>query len=235
MITNRFFLYDSSFEFIPSRKRETTEETDYPTQYYNHPFVRISKIDGKVLGYIELPVDSIKLEFQTDNGRSQPIRTRRMINCEKGLHLCNPETDTIFLFDKELNLTPVICKIPKVTNSDPMVVMNNCVDYGGYQFIQIATVLFTPGASSTYPIINLMRDKKTGEVFRPKTIFPDYKDKEFIIGDSGNYGEGIYFELDLIELKQALSENKLHGKLKDLVTKLNEEEDNNIFMFVHFK
>ena len=45
----------------------------------------------------------------------------------------------------------------------------------------------------------------------------------------------IYFELDLLELKQAFSENKLRGKLKELVGTLDEEKDNNVIMFVNFK
>jgi len=45
----------------------------------------------------------------------------------------------------------------------------------------------------------------------------------------------VYFELDLTELKQASRENKLSGKLKELVTSLNEDIDNNVFMFVDFK
>jgi hypothetical protein len=148
--------------------------------------------------------------------------------------LCNPETDTVFLYDKSKNLTPVICKTPKVNTSDPMIVLNNCVDHGGYQFFQIVTTLFTPETSPVYPIKYLMRDIKTGEVFRQKLILPDYEGKEFIIGRSGNYEKGVYFELELIELKQAYSENKLSGKLNDMVATLNEEKDNNIFMFVEF-
>jgi len=229
-----FFLYDSSVEFIPGRKRETSEDTDYPTQFYNHPFVRISKIDGKVLDYVELPVNDIDLVFYTDDGNRIKILTPRMLNCEKGIHLCNPETDTVFLYDKSKNLTPVICKTPKVNTLDPMIVLNNCVDHGGYQFFQIAITLFTKETSPVYPIKYLMRDIKTGEVFHQKLILPDYKGKDFIIGPSGNYEEGSYFELELIELKQAYSENKLSGKLKELVANLNEEKDNNILMFVEF-
>ena len=35
--------------------------------------------------------------------------------------------------------------------------------------------------------------------------------------------------------KEAYNENRLSGKLKELVASLNEEKDNNVFMFVHFK
>jgi len=39
----------------------------------------------------------------------------------------------------------------------------------------------------------------------------------------------------LVELMQAYKENRLSGKLKELAASLNEENDNNVIMFVNFK
>ena len=81
-----------------------------------------------------------------------------------------------------------------------------------------------------------MRDKETEEVIHPKILLPDYKGKEFTIRPSMRIYENEFaFELDLIELKQAYRENKLSGKLKELVATLNEDTDNNVFMLVEFK
>ena len=68
-------------------------------------------------------------------------------------------------------------------------------------------------------------------------MLPDYKGKEFYIDPRlpNYYEKGYHFELDLIELKQAYRENKLSGKLKELVATLNEDKDNNVFMLVNFK
>ena len=120
---------------------------------------------------------------------------------------------------------------------DPKVVMNNCQDYGGYQFMDIVTLQYTPGLAPAYPIKRLIRNKKTGEVFRQKITLPDYKGKEFFVGlhASQNYDDVVFFELELVELKQAYRENKLSGKLKELVGVLDEEVDNNVIMFVRFK
>jgi len=82
-----------------------------------------------------------------------------------------------------------------------------------------------------------MRNKSTGEIFRPKFLLPDYRGKEFVISPSviNVYDDGYFFELGLSELKQAFRDNKLSGKLKELVAKLNEDKDNNVFMLVEFK
>ena len=51
------------------------------------------------------------------------------------------------------------------------------------------------------------------------------------------YGDenGYVVELSLFELKQAYKENRLSGKLKELVATLDEDKDNNVFMLLDFK
>jgi hypothetical protein len=133
----------------------------------------------------------------------------------------------------------VIYKTPPVASTDPMTYLNNCIDQGNYQFMEIFTVRTGDDYSAVLPVKYYLRDKKTGEVFRQQIILPDYKGIEFFIGPSitgRDYVNGhVYFELGLVELKQASRENQLSGKLKELVETLNEMEDNNIFMFVKFK
>ena len=126
-----------------------------------------------------------------------------------------------------------------------MIVLNNCVDVGTFQFMEIVTVQYRENetvqyrenASPVFPMTYLMRNKKTGDVFRQKISLPDYIGKQFFFGSrqSGrDYENGPWFELDLIELKQAYNENRLNGKLKELVATLDEDKDNNVFIFVEF-
>lgn len=231
------FVYDASIQMVSGRKRDVIEETDYPVRNYNSPFVRISKADGKVLDYVELPINNIILSESGDQPGPR-ILTYRLVKCEKGLLLCNPETDTVYLYNKEKSLVPLICKTPSVGSLDPMIILNNCVDADKYQFMEIGTAKYMPDESPTFPVKYVMRDKKTGEVFRQKIIIQDYKEKNFFISPrtSGrNYDGYFHFELDLVELKQAYNENKLSGKLKELVARLDEDVDNNVLMLVKFK
>ena len=65
-----------------------------------------------------------------------------------------------------------------------------------------------------------IRDKKTGKVYSQKILLSDYKGKTIVIKpDINNYfhENGMHIELDLIELKRAYRENKLSGKLNELV------------------
>ena len=221
------FVYDGSVE----RRNFIPYENDSQTEFYNSHFIRISKTDGNVLEYVELPVNHLILK---DEVTGTPFPARRLIKCKDGVLLCNPETDTVFLYNKDRSLIPVIHKTPSTSALDPMVVLNNCADAGRYQFMEVVTVHV---GNERFPVKYLMRDKKTGEIFCQKISLPDYTGKEFFFRtrSQGDFKDGLYFELDLIELKQAYRENRLSGKLKELVTTLNEDEDNNVFMLVHFK
>ena len=230
------FFYDMNNLNVPARRIGEQLGMLLDESNYSSPFVRISKTDGTVLDCVELPTNQILLRDETEGIQG---RTSRIINCSEGLLLCNPETDTVFLYKKDKPLTPVIHKIPFVSSTDPMTYLNNCADVGNYQFMEVFTVRFEEGAFP-FPAKYYMRDKKTGEIFHPKILLPDYKGKEFFISPvkSGLYynDENVpYFELSLIELKQAYRDNKLSGKLKELVAKLNEDTDNNVFMLVDFK
>ena len=225
-----FLLFDANMYL-----KKTIGEEDLPSEFIDTTFVRISKIDGKILDYVELTNNRIVLKDNIQ-GRAIHGHTSRMIKHKEGVLLCNPETDTVFLYHKDKSLIPVICKHPLLNSLDPMVYLNNCLDVNDYQFMEVFTTRWEEGAFP-FPAKYYIRDKKTGEIFIQKIILPDYKGKEFIfsvqtLGDNEN---GYCFELELIELKQAYNENKLSGKLKELVATLDENEDNNVFMLVNFK
>ena len=225
------FVYDASVE----RRKFFPLDGDDKTAFFESHLVRISKSDGEVLNNVELPNNEIALRDRSTGGpfAGTPFATCRLIKSKEGVLLCNPETDTVFFYSKNLSLTPVIYKTPSVKSLDPMVILNNCADAGRYQFMDIVTI----DAQERFPVKHIMRDKKTGEIYLQKFVLPDYKGKDFIFNQRQhrNYDGGIYFELDLAELKEAYKEGRLNGRLKELVATLNEDKDNNVSMLVDFK
>lgn len=196
-------------------------------------FFLISKTDGTVLEYINLPANNIDISFIRNSIAFGQMDYSRVRKCPDGLFLYNPETDTVFLYNKGKLLTSYMHKTPLLSDLNPMIVMDICMDVGRFQFMSLIPYSESGGdASATF----YMRVKKTGEIFRQKILLPDYKENFFYINPRfRNYYEKEYhFELDLIELKEAYRENKLSGKLKELVATLNELDDNNVFMFIHF-
>jgi hypothetical protein len=226
-----FLLYDANMHV-----KKVMGEEELPAEFIDSTFIRISKTNGEVLDYVALTNNRIILKDDSQGMSIHGLCTR-MIKHNEGILLCNPETDTVFLYNKDKALTPVICKQPLVGATDPMVYLNNCIEVDDYQFMEVFTARWEEGASP-FPAKYYMRDKKTGEIFLQKFLLPDYKGKKFIFSPRRTFGDneyGYYFELELVELMQAYKENRLSGKLKELAASLNEENDNNVIMFVNFK
>ena len=236
-----FFMYNSksTIYMMPSLREEHFSEIPNFTTYY-----WISKVDGTILDSLNLQSDkTVSLVKIHPKGHILYLTPYgRLIKGIEGYFLCNPETDTVYFYSNDKSLTPIFRKTPSVHDLDPKAVITNVVDISRYQFFSIETIFYEEDRRNPiYPEKYYFLDKETGEIFRQKIILPEYKGKEFqlFVGylRVGYYGieNGIAYELDLIELKQAYEENRLSGKLKELVSTLNELEDNNVLMLVHFK
>ena len=202
-----------------------------PSQFSDSTFMLISKMDGKVLEYIEMPNPSTVI-INGERRLFTPI-IYRITRCTDGYLLYHPENDTVYHYKNDKTLTPILHKIPLISES-PNLVMNGCIDAGRYQFICVSKT-----SDMGSPVAYYMRDKETGEVFRQKIVLPDYRGKEFFIYTNNHYvrfleNEYIFY-LNLYELKQANKENRLSGELKILVDTLNENKDDDITMIVKFK
>ncbi|MDR1161461.1 MAG: hypothetical protein LBK45_03890, partial [Tannerellaceae bacterium] len=118
---------------------------------------------------------------------------------------------------------------------EPMVSLNGFVEAGKYEFL--FTVRYEAD-NGQLPKTWLMRDKKTGAIYRQKISFNDYKGKEITLSPEtiaktkdGKLG---LIVLNLEELRKATAGNRLSGMLKQLVER-SDEEGNDIFMLLHFK
>ena len=229
-------VFDEGRMLYKAQPKTSEDNMDYLTHLVDSSFFLISKADGQVLNYIQMLASKNDLSFKTPAGNPMMIYNTNIVKNAEGFLLCNPEIDTVFLYGKTKNLTPIICKTPLIGKSEPKIILNNCMDVGKYQFMEIRTVgydYFGDRNRNKYYV----RDKNSGKVFQQKIVIPDYRDKKITIYPNYSnffHENGTHIELDLIELKGAYRENKLSGKLKELVGTLNENEGNNVFMFVNF-
>jgi hypothetical protein len=226
-------VYDNSRLWQNIVQSQSGDKTGFTEQANDSTFFLISKTDGTVLEYIPVPGNTIDLSCNIEGGGFVQVGYSRVRQSPNGLLLYNPETDTIFLYDKDKSLSPFMHKTPLLTDMNPMIVMDNCLDAGDFQFLSTYTYSVGKHPSATY----YMRDKQSGDIFRQKVVLADYEGKDFHIDPRlpNYYEKGYHFELDIFELKEAYGENKLSGKLKELVATLNDAEDNNVFVFVDFK
>lgn len=218
------------------------EKEDAMNNYPNPSYLKISKIDGGIEDYINVPEDffGVDLTVLADIGGKAvkaPALTFHIITHEDGLLLHNHATDTVFLYGYDDSLTPYMIQSPSVKDLNPGVYINTVVDRGGYQFIDLHILK----AKLPGPVVTsqLIRDKATGNVFTSKITLTDYKEKYVTINRNtvknfGNADEGmIIFTVE--ELYEALAAGHLSGELKAFVEQIPEDNDNNVLAFLKFK
>jgi len=228
-------VYDNTKVWQSIVHNRSGEKIIFTEQLNDSSFFLISKADGAVLEYIHMPRNDIDLSYSDPAGsffgQENYARVRKSPD---GLFIYNPENDTIFHYGKDRSLTPFMHKKPLLKDLNSLAVMDICMDAAGFQF----TSVYTYSADGKNPAAKYyMLDKKTGEIFSQKFILPDYQGKDLYFDPRrpNYYENGYHFVLDIVDLRDAYKQNKLSGKLKDLVASLDEDEDDNIFMFVDFK
>ena len=226
------FLYDEQLMM-----RRIHEEDYTSSQSLDSSYLRISKEDGRVLDYAGIPYRDVNITLRS-GGLSGMTYFKRITKCASGLYLCNPESDTIFLYGKDKTLKPVICKTPLASDLDPKVVLQEFTDVGRYQFMADKKIVSYSEQKDNSPTMYGL-DKQTGEIFSPKISLPDYQGEHFKIWSTYTYFDGgkmlTYMKMDLSSLKLAYNENRLSGQLKALVATLNEDEDNEVYVIATFK
>ena len=230
-------VFDEGRRLYKAQPKTSKDNMDYLTHTIDSSYFLISKKDGQVLDYIPLPFTQIDLFVKTPTGTVIGLWLSAMVKHSHGFLLCNPELDTVFLYSKNKELTPIICKTPLVSKLEPKIILNNCIDVDKYQFMEVQTVSYDnlrDRNSNKYYI----RDKKTGEVYQQKIVLRDYMNKKITISPNANrffLTNTTIITLDMFDLMQAYRENKLSRKLKELVGTLDKKEENDVYMFVHFK
>lgn len=211
-------------------------QDNFTEQVYDSTFYLISTTDGMVLEYIPLPSKNINLSIKNLDGLFiGQVSYGRLRRSSEGVLLYNPESDTVFHYSNNKSLTPYLHKKPLLSETRSMTVMDICMEAGGFQFISLYSYAQT--GQSPLPTY-YMRDKETGEIFRQKITVPDYIGYDFFVNPrlQSYYENEYHFELDFTKLEEAFDQNRLNGKLKELMESLLDDEDpNNIFMFVDFR
>ena len=222
---------DESRRLFIARPNTSIDDMEY---LMDSPFFLICRTDGQVLHYIPMPTSQNDLSIRFSDGTPLMLAFTDIVRHADGFLLCNPATDTVFLFCRNKNLTPILWKTPPVNKLNPRVVLNNVIETENFQFFGIQTLTLDNVGRPRYYV----RDKRTGRIYRQRIVLPDFQGKQFILSPTIYnffHKNGTHIELDLQELKQAYRENRLRGELRELVSTLNEFEDNNVFALIHFK
>lgn len=201
-------------------------------------FVLISKADGSELKRLDVSSgEKVKLyAINQDEQRVSVIAStqNQIVNYKDGLLLSDYSTDTVFFFNKNKELIPVLIKQPSIHSMDPVIYANTFVEAADYLFYRKIIVKVQNGQ---LPSVYLMQNKKDGTVYEQEIKMDDFKGKQVeiapeILTSSSQRGLVV---LDLAELEEAYADGRLKGKLKELMEKIDRENGNNVYMLLTFK
>ena len=201
---------------------------------YNTNFVRISKKDASVVEEINI-TDHKDIDLSVKSGDEiYGVGRTILVRHKDGFLLTDHSKDTVFFYGKNNKLSPALVRTPPIFKMNPYIFINSFVETGGYIFLWSIAVKLE---NKRLPRTALMIDKKDHSVFKQKIHLKDYTGKEVELGPSittnNDSGMGL-IRLYLFELKTANEENKLSGRLKEMV-EASDDDSNDIFMILKFK
>ena len=210
------------------------------------PFTLISKNDGSIIEIVNMPMgEKLNLTIPVVMGEGFSITLQpdigSVVNYKDGFLLAVPSNDTIYYLSTTKELFPILVRNPKIHSMNPAVTVSCFVEAGNYAFMfteKVVEVKMENGRVPSFPRTYLMFDKATGAVYKQKITLNDYKGKEvnishrtIMITNDSKLG---LIVLGLTELQDANRENKLSGKLKELVEN-SDDDGNDIYLLLHFK
>lgn len=209
---------------------------------YPAPFCLISKEDGRIVKAINTPNSTNKADLTTviqkdNNGLTHYYYppAYHIVKYKNGYLLNDYLIDSIYFLSSDKKLSPILTRKPEILSMEPMISLNGFIEADDYEFF--LTIKYKVD-NAQLPKTYLMRDKKTGTLYKQKITLNTYKGKEIMLSpetitNTKDDKVGLII-LNLEELREANKENRISGKLKQLVEDSN-EEGNDIFMLLHFK
>ena len=206
---------------------------------YGNNFVRISKKDASVIEEVNITGHKdISLYARVGSGEEVFVivpTTYPVLRYKDGFLLTDYSKDTVFFYNRNDEMTPVLVRTPPIFEMEPYVFINSFVEAGDYLFLRCCTV---KAENNSIPTTFLMINKNDHSVYRQKILLKDYNGKDvslcpFNISNTTNPEVG-FMQLNLSELREAYDENKLSGRLKDIV-EASDDDSNDVYMILKFK
>jgi hypothetical protein len=207
-------------------------------------FFLLSKKDGHV---IDIPIyftEKISMMVVLMRSDGVPIATMldRCFVIKNGAdYLLNEySSDTIFRFTPEHELIPLFVRTPSVRKMETPILVYAFLETAHYSFMVTQKKDFDFDTQKGLDKKNYLIDKKSGEIFRAKVLNHDYKQQPLELSPlhlttSSREDTGV-ISLDMSELRKAHREGRLSGRLKEIMDKRSEyDEDPFVLMIMRFK
>jgi len=197
----------------------------------------ISKQDGSITSEIYIPFKKIISHYifheeYTIFGMSNDYA---IIPYHGNWILGELSSDTIYNYLPDGHLSPFIVRTPPVESMDPkrFLLMETYTE--SYYFMNIFRKEVDLKTLAMPVVTNLMYDKQEKAIFECIVYNDDYtNNKRVFIGKSVNDEIAFWRTLDAYQLVESFEKGELKGNLKEIASKL-DEEDNLVIMLVKYK
>lgn len=200
-------------------------------------FLFLSKKDGSMTD-IKVPYQerkSIALVRVNEDGSMQgafPENSDFIDPFQDGWLLTEPSADTIYYYKPDRSLKPFIVRTPSVQTMSPEVFLFPGVLTDDYYFMQSVTKEYDFDKNEGMPSTPLVYDVAEQKIYKYTVHNADYEDREENLSKQNvNNKIAFYQALPADELIEAQENGKLKGKLSDIASHL-DMEDNPVVMIV---
>ena len=230
----RLIAYDDYFEYD-----KVPEKRDC--------YLILSREDGRLLEKIHIPYEEKKslIILRRDlNGKltgNWGIRNTLMPPYQDGWLLIEPSADTIYTYSASRGLMPLIVRTPPVNEMDPEVFLFPTIFTDRYVFMQAVERSFNFGVDKDVPRTNLIYDKTEQTAYEGEVINRDFEGMPVnlwfahrVIMEFNDDDIAFATRLEAPDLVDALNDGKLRGPLKEIASRL-DEEDNPVILIAKYK
>ena len=206
-------------------------------------FAIISKQDGSITQEIQIPFEEIKsiYIFLRDEANDMtygaapyiypiiPVPNNNWI-------LVEPSSDTIYSYSTEYEMKPFLTRVPSIQSMNPEVFLLPSVVTDRYCFMEIVKKEYSFSTGKGFPSTYLMYDRQEKSIFRYTVNNADYSYKNIVnmVLSPESSEVAFYHKIEPYGLVDSYKKGELKGKLKEIASKL-DPEDNPVIMLIKHK
>jgi hypothetical protein len=208
------------------------------------PFTIISKQDGSITREIQIPFKekksmSLSVEDKVNNMTYSvsPRTYSPIIPDLDNWILVEQSSDTVYKYQPNHTMTPIIVRTPSVQSMDPEVFLFLSILTDRYYFMEAVKKEFDFDTGAGFPATDLMYDKQEKAIFEYTVYNDDYSEKISVNMKSTPVNDEIvtWQLLQAPQLVEAYENGKLKNRLKEIAAGLDEESNPVIMLIKHKK
>ena len=228
---DHLFAFDFSVEFEDLKKRSA---------YH----VIISKQDGSVISEVQIPFKDKKstvIQYRTEDriithNPDDDVSLSSIFPYQGNWILSLPSADTVYMYLPDNSMLPFIARTPSIQSMDPLIFLFPKVFTEQYYFMRIMKK-GTLNDEVMFPTTSLVYDRQERKFYECTVKNDDFTTKKLVYQSQYPcYDDKIVFwqRYEAHDLVEAYNNGELKGRLNEIATVL-DEEDNPVIMLVKHK